>query len=426
MENFGLAIEDANQAIKIDPDYIKAYYRRASASLVLCHYDDAIEDLKLINARFPNDKGLLDKLNLAKKEGKLKKFRESITSDRSEDIKKKSSILNTLESTKIENNYDGPVYPEDGIIDADWVKKVMEDMTKNKFIHKKYLVTIISKVKDYYEDKNTMIDVSIPDDDHFNVCGDIHGQFYDLMNIFNINDYPSKSNPYLFNGDFVDRGSFSVEVIITLLCWKVLYPEHFHLTRGNHESRNLNKLYGFEGEVKSKYDESVYECFCELFCTLPLAHCLNKKVLVVHGGLFSQDGVTLDNIRNINRKCEPPEKGLMCELLWSDPGLLPGRHPSKRGVGTSFGPDITKKFLELNDLELLVRSHEVKDAGYEIMHDGKTITVFSAPNYCDQMGNKGALIKFNGKTMKPKFVQYTAVDHPKVPPMKYANPWMLF
>lgn len=285
----------------------------------------------------------------------------------------------------------------------------MEDMKSNKFLHKKYIVAIISKLKDYYLNQSTLIDINIPDGQEFSVCGDIHGQYYDLLNIFKINGYPSKTNPYLFNGDFVDRGSFSVECVITLLCWKLLYPDHMHLARGNHESRNLNKLYGFEGEVKKKYDESVYECFCELFCCLPLAHVLNTKVLVLHGGLFAQDGVTLHDIRKMNRFREPPEKGIMCEILWSDPSKINGRQPSKRGVGVAFGPDVAHKFLDMNNLEILVRSHEVKDQGYEVEADGRVITIFSAPNYCDQMGNKGALIRFKGEEMKPNFVQYSAV-----------------
>jgi serine/threonine-protein phosphatase 5 len=126
------------------------------------------------------------------------------------------------------------------------------------------------------------------------VCGDVHGQYYDLLNIFKINGNPSKTNRYLFNGDFIDRGSFSVEVIICLLAWKALYPEHFFMSRGNHESRNLNKMYGFEGEVKHKYDIKTYELFSELFCFLPIAHCINRKIFITHGGLFAKDGVKLD------------------------------------------------------------------------------------------------------------------------------------
>ena len=154
---------------------------------------------------------------------------------------------------------------------------------------------------------------------------------------------------------------------------------------GNHETLNMNKVYGFEGEVKHKYSQQMFQLFTEVFHELPLAYCLGKKVLVVHGGLFSRDDVTLDDIRKIDRRREPPDEGLMSEILWSDPQPMPGRAPSKRGVGLSFGPDVTAKFLERNDLKLVVRSHEVKDAGYEIEADGKLITVFSAPNYCDQV-----------------------------------------
>ncbi|WCJ24823.1 Serine/threonine-protein phosphatase 5 [Euphorbia peplus] len=116
-----------------------------------------------------------------------------------------------------------------------------------------------------------------------------------------------------------------------------------------------------------------------------LEEIMKARVFVVHGGLFSVDVVKLSDIRAIDRFCEPPEEGLMCELLWSDPQPIPGRGPSKRGVGLSFGGDVTKKFLQENKLDLVVRSHEVKNEGYEIEHDGKLITVFSAPNYCDQI-----------------------------------------
>ena len=126
--------------------------------------------------------------------------------------------------------------------------------------------------------------------------------------------------------------------------------------------------------------------------------------MVVHGGLFKDDVVKLDDIRAIPRGREPPDSGLMSDLMWADPQPFPGRSPSKRGIGLSFGPDVTKKFLSDNNLELLVRSHEVKDEGYLVEHDGKCITIFSAPNYCDQMGNKGAFIRFN-HDCKPNFTQ---------------------
>lgn len=202
----------------------------------------------------------------------------------------------------------------------------------------------------------SLVDVKIPADGKFTVCGDIHGQFYDLMNIFDKNGLPSETNPYLFNGDFVDRGSFSVECIFTLFGFKLLFPNHFYMSRGkffmaisfgnlkskrhipgNHESINMNQMYGFTGEVTAKYSSTMADMFTQVYNFLPLCHLLNNRVLVMHGGLFSSDEVTIEDLRNVERNRQPPEEGIMCELLWSDPQPQPGRSPSKRGVGCQFG-----------------------------------------------------------------------------------------
>ena len=143
---------------------------------------------------------------------------------------------------------------------------------------------------------------------------------------------PSETNPYLFNGDFVDRGSFSVEVIVTMLAFKCCYPNHFHMTRGNHETKNMNELYGFQGEVTAKYDQKTYEFFTEIFNWLPLSYVLNsstgKKVFITHGGLFDETNVTLDMIRKTVRNRQPPENGIMTDALWADPciGSFEKRH----------------------------------------------------------------------------------------------------
>jgi len=274
---------------------------------------------------------------------------------------------------------------------------------------------------DYFKKQPTLVEIHVSDDNKFTICGDIHGQYYDLLNIFELNGMPSETNPYLFNGDFVDRGSFSVECIFTLFSFKLLYPNHFFMSRGNHESQTMNQMYGFEGEVKSKYTHQMAEIFTEVFNYLPLAHLINKRVLVMHGGLFSRDDITIDDIAKTDRFRQPPEDGIMCELLWSDPQPQNGRAPSKRGVGVQFGPDVTENFLSLNKLDYVVRSHEVKSEGYEIGHNGKCLTVFSAPNYCDTMGNKGAFITTNGRDLKPNFTTYKAVPHPNVKPMAYAS-----
>ena len=253
------------------------------------------------------------------------------------------------------------------------------------------------------------------------MCGDTHGQFYDLLNIFKINGNPSPTNRYLFNGEFVDRGSYSLENVMTLFAWKVLYPGAVHLSRGNHEGLSMNRVYGFEGEVRKKYDDFVFSLFSEVFNALPTGHVLNKQVFVTHGGLYSDDNVTLEQLNKCNRFGEIPESGLICESLWADPQPMNGRSPSKRGVGLSFGPDVTEKFLKNNNLSLVVRSHEVQEEGYVEMHNGKCITVFSAPNYCDSLGNKGAFIRFQGATMKPKYTQFKHVPHPGKRPMQYSN-----
>jgi serine/threonine-protein phosphatase 5 len=304
----------------------------------------------------------------------------------------------------------------------------MERFKEQKGLHNKVVVQMLLLMKNVLVTTPTLQDIAIPNtaaegeepEGHITVCGDTHGQFYDLLNIFELGGMPSPTNPYLFNGDYCDRGSFSVEVVLTLFAWKLCHPAGLYLGRGNHETKNMNKIYGFEGEVKHKHNETIMNLFTEIFNWLPLCACIQQKVFVTHGGLCAQDGVKLDDIRKVARNREPPDSGIMSDLMWSDPQPFAGKGPSKRGVGLSFGPDVTKQFLDDNNLELLVRSHEVKDEGYLVEHDGKCITIFSAPNYCDQMGNKGAFIRF-GHDCKPNFTQYDAVPHPDIKPMAYAQ-----
>lgn len=242
-------------------------------------------------------------------------------------------MINTDEIT-VESSYRGPSLNNIDEVTSDWVKSLMEWQKDQKKLHKKFATMIIQKASEIFEKEESLVRVEIDDLEEITVCGDIHGQYYDLLNIFSINGIPSEENPYLFNGDFIDRGSFSVEVILTLLSWKVCYPQHFYMTRGNHEAMSLNKMYGFFGEVQAKYDKKTYDLFSQLFCQLPICCVINKKVMVCHGGLFSNDGVTLKQIAAVDRRREPPESGIMCELMWSDPQDADGRSMSKRGVGT--------------------------------------------------------------------------------------------
>ncbi|CAN1758896.1 Serine/threonine-protein phosphatase 5, partial [Linum perenne] len=400
---------------------LQGYYRRGAAYLALGKYKEALKEFQQVKKLRPNDPDASKKLKECERAVMKLKFEEAIAAPDAE----RHSVADSIDyrTIEVESHYSGARIEGDTVT-LDFVKKMMDDFKNEKRLHRRYAFQIVLQTREMLQALPSLVDIEVPGGKHVTVCGDVHGQFYDLLNIFEVNGLPSEDNPYLFNGDFVDRGSFSVEVILTLFAFKCMFPSAMHLARGNHESKSMNKIYGFEGEVRSKLNDKFVELFAEVFCCLPLAHVINGKVFVTHGGLFSVDGVKLSDIKAIDRFREPPEEGLMCELLWSDPQPLPGRGPSKRGVGLCFGADVTKRFLEGNKLDLVVRSHEVKDEGYEIEHDGKLITVFSAPNYCDQMGNKGAFIRFEAPAMKPNIVTFSAVPHPQVKPMAYANNFM--
>ncbi|XP_031629038.1 serine/threonine-protein phosphatase 5 [Contarinia nasturtii] len=420
-ESFGSALEDGILAVKYDPTYLKGYYRRAAAQMSLGKFKKALSDFEFVAKRKPHDKDAAMKYTECNKLVRKQAFEKAISSDVQE--KTLAEIHCDLEAIQIEDEYDGPKL-EDGKITPKFMEELMEFFKAQKKLHRKFAYKILCDIDAYFRKQPSLVDIAVPDNSKFTVCGDIHGQFYDLMNIFKINGFPSPENPYLFNGDFVDRGSFSVECIFTLFGFKLLYPDYFFLSRGNHESYNMNQMYGFSGEVVAKYTNTMSTMFTQVYNWLPLCHCINNRVLVMHGGLFAQDNVTLDDLRNIERNRQPPEEGLMCDLLWSDPQPQNGRGFSKRGVGIQFGPDITEQFCAANKLDYIIRSHEVKAIGYEIAHNGKCITVFSAPNYCDTMDNLGAFITLNGKDMNPNFTTYEAVPHPNVKPMAYAGSLM--
>ncbi|MCQ2820608.1 MAG: metallophosphoesterase [archaeon] len=421
-----LALSDACEALFWDSSNIKAHFRKANANLNLKRLNEALKDFSYLVSKAEDDGPYVSKKIEETK--KLIESQKQLLSNK-EDINAKlffnssklnlSSIQEEIKNTEIDTDYDGPHLSEP--LSIDWIKlHIIEKMKRNIYIHKKYLLQLIYKVIQLNMALPSLVEINVPEDINLTICGDIHGQFYDLLTIFDKNGFPSETKPYLFTGDFVDRGSFGIEVIITLMFLKILYPNHFFMSRGNHENRAINKIYGFENEVKEKYDNEVYEAFIQLFHSLPLAHLVNNKILALHGGLFSRDGVTLQEIKEIDRFGEVPDTGLMCELLWSDPIKMNGRYPNKRGVAITFGPDIANQFLDDNKLDLLIRSHEMKMNGYEV--EGRVITVFSAPNYCDQMGNIGAYMIIKGSDLSYEFIQFREVSHPRAP--NYTGTWM--
>lgn len=395
--------------------WAKAYYRRGCAYAALGKFQLALKDFQYAY-RLKPDPDTAERMKECQREICQIKFAKAISSERTKPLSE------TIDLSALEvglDSYKGPRYRRDPA----FLKELLAFLeTPGNILHKSDIYSMVLDMINELKHLGSLVNITVSANQEFTVCGDVHGQYYDLLNIFKLNGLPSETNPYLFNGDFVDRGSFSVECIAALFAAKLIYPNHVHLARGNHETRNMNKLYGFQGEVEAKYDKTLYELFCECFCWLPLAHTINRKVFIVHGGLFAKDGVKLADIEKVNRNVEPGDDGIMTELLWSDPQPMNGRTPSKRGVACAFGPDVTKAFLKDNGLDYVIRSHEMKQEGYTEEHGGKLITVFSAPNYCDAMGNKGAFIRLNGSDLKPRYTQFDAVPHPAIRPMQYANP----
>ena len=333
-----------------------------------------------------------------------------------------------IDSIVVEPNYDGAKLGKE--MTQEFIDDTISRFKNGKKLHRKYVYQIIAAVRKIVYDEPTMVEMEVQKGHQLTVCGDTHGQFFDLMELFRLNGFPTESHYYLFNGDFVDRGSWSTEIALLLYAYKWLHPKAFFLNRGNHETDDMNRVYGFEGECKAKYSERVFKLFSESFSALPLATLIGKKFFTLHGGLFSDDKVTLDDVRKLNRhqQRQPGQQGLMMEMLWTDPQPQPGRGPSKRGVGLQFGPDVTKRFCDANGLEAVIRSHEVRMEGYEVEHDGHCITVFSAPKYCDSTENKGAYINI-GPEHKLKFHKFDAVPHPDIKPMVRPFPmhdlWLL-
>jgi serine/threonine-protein phosphatase 5 len=446
LESYGSAIEDAEAALRLDPTFVKAYYRRGSAQMALSRLKLAKKDFAAVLSARPSDKDATAKLAECDKAIKRAAFEAAIST---EATRPPSEALSP-DSLPVAASYAGPVLPRvpaagaaataeacaadpDAVnehgISLGFVRALRTEFLAQRALHKRFAWEMLVRINRLFRSYRSLIRAPFPTGaEFFNVCGDTHGQFYDTCNIFTLTGEPSPTNPFLFNGDFVDRGSFSVENVLLLFAWKLLYPQHVHLMRGNHETVNQNRVYGFEGEVKAKFCGATMDLFTEVFQALPLATVIDDAVFVTHGGLFCTDGVTLADIEKIPRFCEPPETGgLMSDLLWSDPQPFPGRGPSKRGVGMSFGPDITAAFLTANRLELLIRSHEVKDEGYVVEHAGRCVTIFSAPNYCDSVGNKGAVCRLRrGHYSAPTFVSFSEVPHPPVRVMAYSSMASMF
>ncbi|BGO93969.1 type 1 serine/threonine-protein phosphatase catalytic subunit glc7 [Rhodotorula toruloides] len=246
---------------------------------------------------------------------------------------------------------------------------------------------LCTKAREIFINQPILLELEAP----IKICGDIHGQYYDLLRLFEYGGFPPEAN-YLFLGDYVDRGKQSLETICLLLAYKIKYPENFFILRGNHECASINRIYGFYDECKRRYNIKLWKTFTDCFNCLPIAAIIDEKIFTMHGGL-SPDLQSMEQIRRVMRPTDVPDTGLLCDLLWSDPDKdITGWSENDRGVSFTFGPDVVSRFLQKHDMDLICRAHQVVEDGYEFFAKRQLVTLFSAPNYCGEFDNSGAMM----------------------------------
>ncbi|CAD6248956.1 unnamed protein product [Miscanthus lutarioriparius] len=265
---------------------------------------------------------------------------------------------------------------------------------KNAQLSESEIKQLCAAAKEIFLSQPNLLELEAP----IKICGDVHGQYSDLLRLFDYGGYPPQAN-YLFLGDYVDRGKQSLETICLLLAYKVKYPENFFLLRGNHECASVNRIYGFYDECKRRFSVKLWKTFTDCFNCLPVSALIDEKILCMHGGL-SPELNKLEQILNLNRPTDVPDTGLLCDLLWSDPSNeATGWAMNDRGVSFTFGPDKVNEFLEKHDLDLICRAHQVVEDGYEFFANRQLVTIFSAPNYCGEFDNAGAMMSVDETLM---------------------------
>lgn len=261
-------------------------------------------------------------------------------------------------------------------------------------LHEEDIKMLCQKSREIFLSQPILLELEAP----IKICGDVHGQYYDLLRLFEYGGFPPEAN-YLFLGDYVDRGKQSLETICLLLALKIKYAENFFILRGNHECASINRIYGFYDECKRRYNIKLWKTFTNCFNAMPIAALIDEKIFCMHGGL-SPDLHSLDQIKRIARPTDVPDTGLVCDLLWADPDKdVAGFGENDRGVSFTFGPDVVTQFLKKHDCELIVRAHQVVEDGYEFFAKRQLVTLFSAPNYCGEFDNAGAMMSVDESLM---------------------------
>ena len=324
--------------------------------------------------------------------------------ENSENIKNEENIINTNSQNNIN-------IEEDKKVDIDEIikklypfeNKPMSQRLKNeqiKLISESNLLSeeelkyLCNKSMEIFMQESSFLELTAP----IIICGDVHGQYRDLIRLFDFGGTPQKKQ-YLFLGDYVDRGKNSIECISLLLAYKVKYPKNIFLLRGNHESEMINRTYGFYDECKRRYNLRIWKIFSDCFNWLPISALVNERILCMHGGL-SPELHELNNIKQIVRPTEVPDEGLLCDLLWSDPESdAKDWAPNNRGISVLFNEKLIEKAIDELDIDLICRAHQVVENGYEFFAQRKLVTVFSAPNYCGEFDNHGAFMTVNKDLM---------------------------
>lgn len=417
---FEAALDAAQHAVSFDSTNQKALFRRACAYAELQQHAKAIADFEAVAALNPQDSHVA---------GCLANSRRSLAQQRfAAAVRCEERVLSwrTVESIAVADSYAGPQLPRDPIdgkprVTREFVRAAMAHVAAGGVIPKAHLLTVALLAAERLRTEATVNAICVPPGARIAVCGDTHGQLGDVLHIFRRAGEPSATRLFLFNGDFVDRGPKSVEVLFVLLCWKAAVPQGLFLNRGNHESIALNAVYGFAAEVRAKYGADAFELLTQVFPALPLAHTVNRHFFVTHGGL-GPDAASVDvsRIARINRHraaFRSAEDGgawddaWATHLLWADPATdagFVGHRPSSRGTSVCFGADITAAFLARNNLQTLIRSHEFCADGFRVDHAGRCITIFSAANYMNG-GNRGAYVDISAENTH-SFVQFDAAD----------------
>ncbi|CAD5230139.1 unnamed protein product [Bursaphelenchus okinawaensis] len=264
------------------------------------------------------------------------------------------------------------------------IKKVKYDKSEIRTVTAKAILDLAAEP--------TLIDVRAG----LYVCGDIHGQFNDLINMFILLGRPPTQR-YLFLGDYVDRGAMSLECIMMLLTYKILYPQHVYLLRGNHECARVNKKYGFIDELEQVFGpnagQAIWAIFQRVFNVLPAGAIIEKKIICMHGGL-SPLMYDINTIRAEKKPIKNPSKGIINDMLWADPQHdVNFWRTSLRGSGFCFGDKVVDEILATNNLELILRAHQICMDGFWVFNDRKLVTIFSAPSYCNMFDNAAAALR---------------------------------